>query len=331
MKKKSIFILLITVFILGLIFYKINFAQLILTFKHFNFNHIPLIVFLYILTLFIRGIRWKALLVNDNKYSPIHLAEVFTVGSMLNSFLPARAGDLYRAYYLGSIKGENKVKVLGSVILERLMDGVAVFFILLATVLLFCKKTWIIKFTYFTGAIFVGTLVVFYLVFKFNKIDSIAQNIISLLKNIPEKISSNLSVFITKSAQFLNSFLDGFEALNDLKCVVIAITSSFAIWLLEAYISYLIVNSFNFGLGISAGLFVMCLTSFSTVIPSASVFLGPYQYAYIIALGLFDVSKSSALAVSTVQQAIFMLILTVLGCYYFVKFNISLKDIQDNQ
>ena len=97
MKKKSIIIILITIFILGLIFYKINFAQLINTFKHFNFKYIPTIVLLYVLTLFIRGVRWKALLINDKKYSSIHLAEVFTVGSMLNSFLPARAGDLYRA------------------------------------------------------------------------------------------------------------------------------------------------------------------------------------------------------------------------------------------
>jgi uncharacterized membrane protein YbhN (UPF0104 family) len=64
------------------------------------------------------------------------------------------------------------------------------------------------------------------------------------------------------------------------------------------------------------------------MIPSTSVFLGPYQYAYILALGIFHIDKSTALAVSTVHQAILMLMLTIIGGYYLLKFNISVKEIK---
>ena len=134
MNKKKIFALAITLILLGFIFYKINWAELLQTFKSFDFKNIWLILPLYVLTLYIRGIRWKALLLNDSKYSSLHLGEVFTVGSMLNVFLPARAGDVYRAYYLGSVKNEKKMKVFGSIILERTLDGVSVFFMLLAAI-----------------------------------------------------------------------------------------------------------------------------------------------------------------------------------------------------
>ena len=66
------------------------------------------------------------------------------------------------------------------------------------------------------------------------------------------------------------------------------------------------------------------------MIPSTSVFLGPYQYAYILALGIFGVQKSTTLAISTVHQGILTIILTVLGLFYLFRFNISIKDIKNS-
>lgn len=137
MSKKKILALVVTILLLVLIFYKIDVKELITTFKEFNFKNIWLIVPLYISTLYLRGIRWKALLLNNPKYSSLHLGEVFTVGSMLNVFLPARAGDVYRAYYLGAVKNEKKMKVFGSIILERTLDGICVFGILLSAILIY--------------------------------------------------------------------------------------------------------------------------------------------------------------------------------------------------
>ena len=138
--KRKIFALLITLGLLVVVFYKIDWGELLNTFKDFNFKNIWLIVPLYVLTLYLRGVRWKALLLNNAKYSSLHLGEVFTVGSMLNIFLPARAGDVYRAYYLGSVKGEKKMKVFGSIILERTLDGISVFLMLFLAVLLYCRQ-----------------------------------------------------------------------------------------------------------------------------------------------------------------------------------------------
>jgi len=137
--KRKIFALIITLALLALVFYKIDWHELLQTFRDFNLKNIWLIVPLYVLTLYLRGVRWKALLLNDSKYSSLHLGEVFTVGSMLNIFLPARAGDVYRAYYLGSVKNEKKMKVFGSIILERTLDGISVFLMLFAAVLFYCR------------------------------------------------------------------------------------------------------------------------------------------------------------------------------------------------
>lgn len=328
MKKRKILALVITLALLGIIFYKINWHELVSTFKDFNFKNMVYIVPFYVLTLYLRGIRWKALLLNNPKYSALHLGEVFTVGSMLNIFLPARAGDVYRAYYLGAVKEEKKMKVFGSIILERTLDGICVFLILLAAVLMYFREQWILNLAYGIGALFIGSLFVFYLIFKFNKIDLICEKSTGLAEKLPAKISIPLKSFITKVCSYINSFMEGFEVLDNFKCTFIAFLTSLIIWGIECYVAFLIVDSFDLGLGFAAGLFVISLISFSTMLPSTSVFLGPYQYAYILALGIFNIPKSTALAVSTVHQAILMLMLTVIGVFYLMKFNISLNEVK---
>ena len=145
MSKKKIFALFISLAFLGLIFYKIDWAKLLQTFKLFDLKNLWAIVPIYVSTLYLRGVRWKSLLLGNPKYSAYNLGAIFTVGSMLNIFLPARAGDVYRAYHLGGAKDEKKMKLFGSIILERTLDGICVFLILLSAILLYSKQQWILN------------------------------------------------------------------------------------------------------------------------------------------------------------------------------------------
>lgn len=326
MNKKKTIAIIITIVLLALIFHKINWHELFTTFKLFSLKNLLSITIFYVFTMYLRGIRWKFILLNDPKYSALNLGEIFIVGSFLNIFLPARAGDVYRAYYLGQVKQEKKMKVFGSVILERIFDGLTVFLILLTAVILYCKQQWILNWAYGIGALFIGSLIFFYIIFKFNKIDFICNKSINLAQKLPYRISNPISSFIKKICDYANSFIEGFEVLNSFKYSCLAFLSSCILWGIECYVAYLILNSFNLGLGFAAGMFVLSMISFSTMIPSTSVFLGPYQYAYILALGIFGINKSTALAISTVHQGILILILSIIGGLLFLKFNSEMKD-----
>ena len=326
MDKRKIIAFSITVILLVLILHKINWHELFTTFKLFDFKNMIPIVVLYTLSLYLRGIRWKILLLNNKKYSALNLGEIFIVGSMLNIFLPARAGDLYRAYYLGQVKQEKKMKIFGSVILERTLDGLTVLLILLSAVILYCKQQWILNLAYGIGAIFIGSLIFFYVIFKFNKIDWISEKCKNLCSHLSQKISNPMINIIEKIRGYANSFIEGFEVLNSAKYSLLALLTSIGIWGIECYVAYLFLNSFHLGLGFAAGLFVLSLISFSTMIPSTSVFLGPYQYAYILALSIFGINKSTALAISTVHQGILTIILIIVGGSLLLKFNSTMKD-----
>lgn len=326
MSKKKIFALCISLAFLGLIFYKIDWTKLLQTFKMFDLNNLWIIVPTYISALFLRGIRWKSLLLNNPKYSAYNLGAVFTVGSMLNIFLPARAGDIYRAYYLGDAKQEKKMKLFGSIILERTLDGICVFLILLFAILAYSNQQWMMNLAYLIGVLFIGSFVLFFLVFKFNKVDFICDKLSLMCSKFPLALSKPMCRIIDGANKHTNTFIEGFEVLNSFKYSAQAFAMSLIIWGIECYVAFLIINSFHINLGFSAALFVISLISFSTMIPSTSVFLGPYQYAYILALGIYNIDKSTALAISTVHQGILMIILTIIGGFYLLKFNFSVKN-----
>lgn len=326
MNKKKIFALFISLAFLGIIFHKIDLTKLIQTFKMFDLKNLLTIIPLYTLTLYLRGFRWKSLLLANQKYSSYNLATVFTVGSMLNIFLPARAGDVYRAYYLGETKQDKKMKIFGSIILERTLDGICVFLILLSAILLYCHQAWMLNLAYMIGALFIGSFIGFYLVFKFNKVNFIFEKLIKIGTKLPNVFSKPLISLLNKLNVHTNSFMEGFEVLDSIKYSIQSFSMSFVIWIIECYVAFLIINSFHINLGFSAALFVISLISFSTMIPSTSVFLGPYQCAYILALGIYNIDKSTALAISTLHQGILMLILTTIGGFYLIKFNLSIKN-----
>ena len=325
MNKKKIFAILITIFFIILIFYKIDIDNLIHTFKIFSFKNLLLIIILYMLGMYLRGFRFKAILLDDKKYSVVELSENFISGVFLNIFLPARGGDLYRAYQLGSDKDEKKMKILGSILIERTFDGICVFCILLFAVLMYCKQQWIINLTYSVGALFFGCLTIFWIIFKFNKIDFLCNLIIKKAEKFPEKINKPLIKIIKEINNQLNSFVEGFRVLNSIRYTLKAFIWSAIPWSIECYVAYLIINSFDLHLGFASALFVISLISFSTMIPSASVFLGPYQYAYILALGIFSIDKSSALAVSTIHQSILLLSQGLMFGFIMLKNNILIK------
>ena len=325
----TIFVTFLFIIFLVYIFRDISTQEFINAFKMFSFKYMLWIVALYYFTMYLRGIRWKALLMDNPKYTNWHLGAVFIVGSMLNSFLPARAGDIYRAYYLGENKNEKKMKVFGSIILERTLDGISVFFILLFAVLVYCRNNHaILSAIYFFGFIFIGSMIAFYLTFKYNKIDFVCNKAEDFFEKIKLGV---LSKFIQSINKHANSFMEGFEVLDSIKLSVKAIVSSALIWGIECYVAYLIISSFNLSLPFSASLFVISLISFSAMLPSSSIFFGPYQAAYLIALGIYGVKKSEILAISLVHPIILIILLTVVGLYYLYKFNFSLDKIKDVQ
>ena len=73
-----------------------------------------------------RGARWRTLL-TPIKALPYGLVLGYTyIGYLANNVLPARLGELYRSHALGEGEGISRTTVLGTVVVERVVDTVMV-------------------------------------------------------------------------------------------------------------------------------------------------------------------------------------------------------------
>ena len=321
--KEKIIGLIITLIFIALICWNLDFRQLVATFKIFDYRVLLVFIPLYIFGLYLRGVRWKYLLCDSKKLTVKEAFFAFTTGNTINSYLPARAGDFWRAFHIGKKLEESKMKILGSIILERLIDGISVLLILAFAVLTYFKHPWVLNITYIASGLFLGSLVVFFLIFKFNKTDWFFKK----LSNFPAL--SKFEPVFTKISNIMNRFMEGFQALNKPHCLFIAFATSCLAWGIECVITYVLILGFGQHYGFSIALFIISFIALSTIIPSSSVFVGPYQYAYILALGIYHIEKSNALGIAFIHQITIMLTITVISMIYFLFTNTKIQDIKE--
>ncbi len=320
--KDKILGLLISIIFIGLICWNLDFGRLIATFKIFNDKVLCVFVPLYVLSLYIRGFRWKCLLYNDKNFHVKDAFFIFTTGNTLNSYLPARAGDFWRAFHVGKLINQSKMKILGSIILERIIDGVSVLLILLFAVLTYCKQPWILQLTYIAAILFLGSLFVIYFILKFDKSEVIFEKLSSI------SFLARFKPLFDKASSLLSKFLLGFQALNSPKSFFMAFGASCVAWGIECILTYILILGFGHHYGISIAMFVISFLALSTIIPSSSIFVGPYQYAYILALGLYHIDKSNGLGIAFVHQITIMLIITIISIVYFNSQKTNLSEIR---
>ncbi len=78
------------------------------------------------LDLAIRGLRWQRLVRPIKAVKYLHMLGYLLIGYLMNNILPARLGELVRSHYLGDREGISRTSALGTVVVERFVDLVAV-------------------------------------------------------------------------------------------------------------------------------------------------------------------------------------------------------------
>ncbi len=72
--------------------------------------------------LLLRSLRWQALLQPIAAISLMHVTRYLLVGYLANNVLPARVGELVRGHYVGDREGVSRASVVGTIIVERVLD-----------------------------------------------------------------------------------------------------------------------------------------------------------------------------------------------------------------
>lgn len=83
--------------------------------------------------IWLRSLRLRALLASLGEYGLGALFSANLVGIMANNLLPARLGEVARAYAVKRLAGAPAAGALGSIVVERVLDGLALCLVLFLT------------------------------------------------------------------------------------------------------------------------------------------------------------------------------------------------------
>jgi len=193
---------------------------------------------------------------------------------------------------------------MGSIVTERTFDGLMLMVLMLLLLVSFPKTHFLGGMALSTGLVFVALTagIAFY---SFTT-EATHRVIDRILRILPRRFEWFINCR-------LKSFLQGIRGISTVEGGVKATMYTLLVWTLEISAVALVLISFGVQLPLTGYLLVLTLASLSTALPSGPAYVGPYQYAFILALGFFAISQEMALAISIAAQVSLLGSVTIIG------------------
>ncbi len=276
-----------------------------------------------VINVVMRAIRWKILL---KPYGNVPLAgcvSATAIGLMANNVLPVRIGEFVRAYALSRRERVPTGTALGSMFVERMLDGFALLTILFFLTLSFPFPDWVDTVVRVTLYIFVGVFI-FQAVLAFHP-----QAFIRASKWLTRNLFGGR--FEESIERVLVTFADGFQLLRRPVLVVLSFVLAFVQWVLISSVYVLGLEAFELGrVGWIGAFFTSCVATLGVAAPSAPGFVGTYQALIVKSLEVFAVDRTTAFSFSAGFHAVTWLGVTLLGFYFFFREGLSWRAIEQS-
>jgi uncharacterized protein (TIRG00374 family) len=265
-----------------------------------NVGLLVLAFVVYYATFPIRAFRWRYILAKvGTRVRFVDALEILYISWFVNCLVPAKLGDLYRAYLLKADNGASASKTVGTIFIERIADIIVIFVMALAA-----------GYWSFRGRSMPGVDVIFILGFV---LAVILIGSVVVLRFYGQHVTRFLPM---RFAELWQRFHEGSTgALTRSALPVIGVTTVF-IWLLEGARLYFVIHALGIpgvNLGISASVFVALVAALLTAMPLTPAGVGFVEAGIAGALLIYGVSPEHAAAIALTDRAISILSVIVTG------------------
>jgi uncharacterized protein (TIRG00374 family) len=245
----------------------------------------------------LRGLRW-AILIRGTGF-PLRIrdaTEIIFISWLVNCLVPAKLGDLYRAYLLKINSTVSLSRTFGTVFIERVLDLFAIVVFGLGS-----------GYWSFRGRLPGEVQVVFAIGVAFVVILAAA---LLTMRNFGRRIITALPL-PHRVLEFYDRFEEGVFSAVGLRALPRLIVVTALIWSTEAMRLFLVVEALGFPeihLGISGAFFVALTGSLLTAVPFTPAGIGIVEGAVVFVLTqIYNVPPTEALAITLVDRVISVL------------------------
>ncbi|MDB4870671.1 MAG: Lysylphosphatidylglycerol synthetase/glycosyltransferase AglD [Gemmatimonadales bacterium] len=275
----------------------------------------------------VRALRWRTILepvASRLPFGPLWRATA--IGMMVNNVLPARAGELARAY---ALKKEVQVPFatgLASLVVDRLFDAIVL--LLLAALALLDPALSSAQTlagrplsAFGTGA---GAVVLLLLLGTYALIFFPSQ-LLRLFELFARRVSPSVE---QRGRRVLATFINGLSVLRSPRRFAAVLAWTIGHWLLNAFGIWLAFRAVGITAPFSAALFLQAFIALGTAVPSAPGFFGVFEYMSIAGLSVYGVGRQQAATWAIGYHLFSFVPITLIGAYYFTRLGVKLRDLQ---
>jgi uncharacterized protein (TIRG00374 family) len=313
---------------IGVFIFNTDFGEIRHAFAHANYAIAAASLPVYFAGVWLRTVRWQYLLRPVAKVPAWRLFPVVIVGLMANNLIPARAGELVRAYVLGEREKVSKAASLGTIAVDRLFDGLTLIPMLLIFVP-FVKggqefplpivdyTVDLVQLAIVMAVLFgAGFAVLYVLAFSQRWADRADRWITALT---PARFRPSVE-------GLLHSFLQGLHSLRSPADMAIAWVMSGGSWLLEATMYYMVGLAFHIDAGFEVYLVVTAAANLAIAIIASQGGIGPFELVVKQTFIAAGTASSAATAYAIGLHALVLLPVIVLGLYFLGTMGLSLGE-----
>ena len=272
-------------------------------------------------TLYIRAQRWRILLRPVGTPEMRTLVAATNIGFMANTLLPLRIGEVIRPVLVSRKEREPLGGILATIVLERIFDVLTILVLFGVSAAFVAVSEDVRQWGYRLCAVaaLLGGGVAFV-----RWQEALALRLLRLvLRPLPVRVAQPID-------HFFGSFVQALEILDSPRTFLQLVAWSIYLWLVISCI-YLL-GILQFGLDVPlvvGGVVITAITAIAVSAPSAPGGIGLFNFGCVLALSIFGISESNAVAYSIVLQVTQAVAVVSAGLYSLAREGLTMRQMEE--
>lgn len=256
--------------------------------------------------LWVRAIRWRIVLRPAVDLDASEATSLVVIGYAANNLLPIRAGEVVRAVLVERSTGASRMLVLGTIVVERVFDGLVLALFLAVTLATAGSNDTLRVLAVAAAAGFV--VLTLLLAWIAARPDHASTQLVRLLRFAPAR-------FRGRAREWLGSFLGGLGQLRGAKPWALVLLTTVLSWGLEAVAYWFVGEAFGLGLDPWLYLGVAGAANLAIAAPSTAGGIGPFEFFAREVLVVFGVVSATATAYAIALHALILVPVVLAGLW----------------
>jgi uncharacterized protein (TIRG00374 family) len=312
----------LTLVFLGLALYRVDLGEMVHALWSANYTLLAPAAACTLGGYLLRTLRWQLILSQSVQIRFPTLFGILMIGFATNNLVPARLGELARAYLGRQRTGVRKTFFIATIFLERVFDGLVLILILFALSTRWSLPEWGREVQVASTLIFFGLAGGIVLLLTRQRLAA------ALLRRVAGSLPERLGFWVSSAFEM---FLMGLQSMRRIQRVGAVALISCTIWFLEGLSYYLLALGFDLPLSplrlVAAVALLLVMVNLGIMIPSAPGYVGTFQFFAVSALSVFDVPRETGLAISVVSHLMQYTLVTSIGLYFLSRQHIRLASL----